>query len=234
MDLEDVVNIAQVHLVTFLGLFALERHPDKLQKFKDNFRSYNSIICTEKDILDKNKANFTCFLKQRLEDVVRVCRQKAKNIKGIVAEEFLVFKGSKLPPNDIEELLEDYEKYGYRKLSPAAFKSIKKRMRNKQEGPVYLENGIWYVCVPIRKKTLSLSDFACNNYDPYDNLHNKNPEELLEMKQENGWEGKLVSFNMASDEERIDLIKNFVVNNMDNSSLKEEVRIAKRFLGVLE
>jgi hypothetical protein len=146
----------------------------------------------------------------------------------------LVFKGSKLPPNDIEELLEDYEKYGYRKLSPAAFKSIKKRMRNKQEGPVYLENGIWYVCVPIRKKTLSLSDFACNNYDPYDNLHNKNPEELLEMKQENGWEGKLVSFNMASDEERIDLIKNFVVNNMDNSSLKEEVRIAKRFLGVLE
>jgi len=230
LGLEDVVNNGQVQLISFLGLFALERNPKKLADFKRNFRSRNSIICSKADVLCKNQANFTCFLKQRLDDMVRICKQKAKNIKGVVAEEFVVFRGEKKPPKDIEDLLENYEKYGYAPLTTTAFKTIKKRMRNRQEGPVYLDGGVWYVCVPIRKKMLNLVDFACNNYDPYDNLHNMNPEEVLERRECTDWDGKWLRFNMISNDERAEVLKNFIVANEGRVELKEELKTAKKFL----
>ena len=233
LDLEDLVNISQIHLVSFLGLFALERNPKKMSEFKKLFKKRNKVRCSKEDLLNKNKANFTCFLKQRLEDVVRVCRQKAKNIKGMSAEEFLVFRGSKKPPKDIEDLLENYEKYDYHPLGTSAFKTIRKRMRNKQEGPVYLDNGVWYVCVPIRKKSLNLNDFACNNYNPYDNMHNMNPEEILEKSQETNWEEKWLEFSSTPNQDKAKVIESFVKQNKGNRNLKEELKIAHKLLGSL-
>jgi hypothetical protein len=230
LDLEDVVSTGQIHLVSYLGLFALERNPKKLADFKRSFRNRNSIICSKENILDKNKANFTCFLKQRLEYVVRVCKQKAKNIKGLSAEEFLVFKGTKVPPNDIEDLLSNHEKYGYHPLGSSVFKTIKKRMKNRQEGPVYKDGDQWYVCVPIRKKSITLTDFTCNNYDPRDNLHNMTPEQVFEKNEASDWDGKLLKFNACSDNDRVEVIKKFVAENENNPKLKEELRTARRFL----
>ena len=231
LDLEDILNISQIHLVSFLGLFALERTPDKLSEFKRNFRSHNSIKCTKEDILDKNKANFTCFLKQRLEDVVRVCRQKAKNIKGLVAEEYTVFRGNKKPPTDIEDLLLNHKQYEYNHIATALFKSIKKRMTSKQDGPVYVHDNIWYVCVPIRKNKLELTDFICNNVSPYDNLHNMTPEETFEKNEtEETIENKIQEFNGSSNKQKAKIIKNFIEINGKKQDFKEEISIAKKLL----
>lgn len=231
LDLEDVVNITQTHLVSFLGLFALERNPKKMAEFKKLFKKRNSLVCSKEDLLNKNKANFTCFLKQRLEDVVRVCRQKAKNIKGVSAEDFQVFRGAKEPPKDIEDLLENHSKYDYHPLGTSAFKTIRKRMRNKQEGPVYLDNDTWYVCVPIRKKSLNLNDLTTNNYSPYDNIHNMNPEQILENNQQVNWEDRWAEFNSTPDEEKTKVIESFVRQNKGNSELKQELAFATKLLG---
>ena len=48
LDLEDVLNNGQVQLVSFLGLFALEKNPKKLADFKRNFRSKNSLFAPKK------------------------------------------------------------------------------------------------------------------------------------------------------------------------------------------
>jgi len=223
LDLEDVLNVGQTHLISFLGLYALECNPKKLADFRKSPKRNTSV-------LDKNKANFTCFIKQRLNDLVRVCKQKAKNIKGVVAEEFVVFRGTKRPPKDIEDLLENHDRYGYSPLTTTAFKTIKKRMHNKQEGPIYLDNKVWYVCVPIRKKNLNFTDFTCNNYNPYDNLHNMTPEEVFEKAEGSDWDGKWLKFNAISNDERIDILKNFITKNQGNPTYKEELKTAKRFL----
>lgn len=231
LDMEDVLNSAQVQLISFLGLYALERNPKKLADFKHTFRSRNSIICKKEDVLNKNQANFTCFLKQRMEDMVRVCRQKAKNIKGFSAEEFLVFRGEKEPPKDHEDLLENHEKHGYKPLGTSVFKTIKKRMKDRQEGPVYLDGNTWYVCVPIKRKHLALTDFACNNADPYDNLHNMTPEAFYERAEsENAFESNSLRFHASSDREKFGLIKSFVNQNAKNIEFKEELDIAYKML----
>lgn len=261
LDLEDVVNISQIHLISFLGLFALERDVAKLNEFKQKFKGLNSIKCTKEDILNKNKANFTCFLKQRLEDVVRVCRQKAKNVKGLLAEEFSVFRGTKKPPSDIEDLFLNHKKYGYNPVGTSVFKTIKKRMVSKQDGPVYLHNNVWYVCVPLRKKKLELIDFACNNVDPYSNIHNMTPEEVLEMKESSStYEEDDSDLKSMSSYDKKRIIKNFIKHREDvletieiklnilknngskvkethikqHSALKEELKTAKQFLERLD
>lgn len=225
LDYEDVLSSSQVHLVSFLGLFALERNPQKLDDFIRKFRGHNSIKCTDEDLLDKNKANFTCFLKQRLEDMIRICHQKAKNIKGIVAEEFIVFTGSKQPPLDIEDLIENHHSYGYKPLGTSTFKTIRKRFKSKQDGPVYLDGNTWYVCVPIKKKALSLTDFTCNNYDPYANLHNMDPEQALQTKQQD-----ITLFGKLSNQEQARVIELFLKENKNNSKFKEEIETAHEYL----
>jgi hypothetical protein len=231
LDLEDVLNTSQVYLACYLGLFALEINLEKLENFKSNFRNHNSILCTEEDLLNKNKADFTCFLKQRLEDLVRVCRQKAKNIKGISAEEFVVYRGNTMPPKDIEDLLENHDKYGYKPLGTSVFKTIRKRMKDRQEGPVYLDNDVWYVCVPIRKKSLALTDFTCNNFSPYDNIHNMTPEEIFEKEEtESRIKDNQLKFKSFSNKEKARIVKLFVNENQKNSKLKEEVNLARKFL----
>jgi hypothetical protein len=230
LDLEDVFNNGQIQLISFLGLFALECTPQKLADFERSFTNRNSIVCSKQDILNKNKSSFTCFLKQRLDDMVRVCKQKAKNIKGLVAEEYVVFKGTKLPPRDMEDLLENHEKYGFRPMTTTAFKAIKNKMSVNQDGPYYFNDGVWYVCVPVRKKVLGLVDFACNNYDPYDNLHNMTPEQVFDRLEGLDWEGKLLKFNAVSNNERMDIIKDFISKNKNNPTFKEELKTAKKYL----
>jgi hypothetical protein len=233
LDVEDVVNIAQVQLVSYLGSFALERNPKKLEAFKKTFRSHNSIRCSENDLLDKNKANFTCFLKQRMEDLVRVCKQKARNIKGLPTDEFVVFTGSKQPPNDIEELLDSHEWYGYKPVSNSAFKTIKKQLEN-QQGPVYLLDENWYVCVPLKRKALSLHDFTCQDHNPYDSLHNMTPEDIFQKSQEEYQsQDKYTEFHSFSNTDKCRIVKMFMSENKKNPELEEEVRFAKKYLETL-
>jgi hypothetical protein len=103
-------------------------------------------------------------------------------------------------------------------------------MKNKQEGPVYLENGVWYVCVPVRQKALTLNDFACNNYNPYDNLHNMSAEEILEKAEETDWEKLWDDFNNIPSFNRREILCNFINENKKNKELKQEIKLAKKFL----
>jgi hypothetical protein len=233
LDLEDVLNIAQVQLVSYLGSFALERDSIKMEAFKKTFRSHSSIRCTANDLLDKNKANFTCFLKQRLEDLVRVCKQKSRNIKGMSSDEFVVYMGTKRPPNDIEDLHETHQQYGYELVSQSAFKNIKKSFKD-QVGPVYLLGEVLYICVPLKKRFLKLTDFTCQNYNPYDSLHNMTPEELYQIKEEESKsENNRIEFDSFSNEEKSRIVEMFMIENDKNPKFSEEMATAKRLLETL-
>jgi len=226
LDWEDVMSTSKIYLATYIGLFALERKAKKLAKFKKLFKKLNQRKCEKEDILNKNKADFTCFLKQRLQDLVRVCKQKAKNIKGLVAEEFLVFTGTKQPPLDIEDLLENHSAYDYHPLNSGVFKTVKKNFKN-QEGPVYRYKKKWYVCVPIRKKALSTNDITNSDMDPSNNIWSLNPEQFLDYKETNTEEWL---FKKSSKKTKVKIVKEFFDKNWNNPELREEVKIAKEYL----
>lgn len=227
---EDVANIARVHLVSFLGLFSLEKMDKKYIDFLALYTSKYGETPSELSIQNKNKANLTMFIKQRMEDVVRICRQKARNIKGLPVEEFYVFYGPKKPPKILRLLLENHEKYGFKKLDLATFKSIKKKMKIKNN-EAFKFAGFWYVTVPLEHRPLSITDFAGAGIDPRDSIHNRNPEEALIIKRkEEEFERKKAVFSGHSDERKIRIMRDFIRKNKKNPELREEVGLAKKYL----
>lgn len=230
-NLEDVESISQVHLVSFLGLFSMEKLPEKYEDFVSKFKDRHDTDDTpsEKDVLEKNKANFTLFLKQRLEDLVRVCRQKARNIKGFPAEEFHVFYGQNKPPKILRNLLENNEKFGFRKLEMPVFKSIKKKI--KSESNIFKYSGNWYVAVPLEQKGLSLLDFSGADLNPHDNIHNMTPEEILfGIENEESLKSQKISFSKTPKSEKIEIMKSFIEKNNNKIEFSDEIKAAKKFL----
>lgn len=232
--LEDLVNIAYIHLVNFLGLFSLEKTEQKYEEFIEKHIQKKGFPPDKKDISQKNKANFTLFLKQRMEDVVRVCRNKARNIKGLPSEEFYVYCGESDPPEDERELLRNHKKYKYRKVDINVFRSIKRKAKQKNNLP-FKFNGLWYICVKLEQKILTLSDFKDVGLDPYDNMHNKNPEEIYLLRQrEIQFEENKENFYGHSDQYQVKIIKSFIEKNENNSFYREEIDLAKKYVDKLE
>lgn len=223
---EDLINTGNVHLVSFLGLFAIENDEQKLSNFKKGFHNTNEREATEFDILDKNKAIFTMFLKQRFEDVVRVCGQKARNIKGLYTEHYHVFCGPQKPPLVIGNLIKNYEKLGFKKISLPVFKSIRKKINNKHNA-IFQFDGLWYVCVSVEQKELRLTDFCSAGQDPYDNLHHMDPETTYELK---FWKEKVESFENSNRSYKLNKLRDFVQKYQNNSKYKKEISTAKKML----
>ena len=228
---DDVLNIGRVQLVSFLGLYSLDKKKDKRKEWMIKFRIENEREPQQKDIDQKNKANFTMFFKQRMEDLVRVCRQKVRNIKGQPSEEYVVFCSENPPPKNIKKLLREHEELGYKKLDLSVFKSIRKKADTAHNTTMFKFNDIWYVAIATDQRDLQLDDIIGSGSNPYDNFHNKSPEQLYEEKQEVDLHK---SFNERSDYRKKNTLKKFIAKNRNKGDYIEEVDAAKKLLRSLE
>jgi hypothetical protein len=224
---DDVLNIGRVHLVSFLGLYALDKTETKKREFEVKFHVYNGRHAEEKDIEQKNKANFTMFFKQRMEDLVRVCRQKVRNVKGQPSEEFAVFCGTKKPPKKYPILLKQFQELGYKKVDFAVFKSIRKKADVNHDATIFEFGGLWYVAIALEQKNLELDDLIGSEYNPYDNAHNAQPDQNLEEKEVQMF---TALFEDRSNYRKKILLKKFVAENKNRAHYKEEVSTARKLL----
>lgn len=230
MDWEDIVSIGKTHLVSYLGLFSMQT-PEKLDKFIDRIYEDTGEAPTLSDILDKDKADFTMFLKQRMEDLVRICRQKVKNIRGQLADEFLVFYGPEAPPDDHNKLIKGYGKLGFKKLDATKFKTLKRKQENKQEGPVYEINGLFYVTIRIDHRQLTIHDLIGAGLNPYDNIHNMNPEDImLQIATEVDFQKNKEKWEAEPRHKRIKKIRDFIIDKGNDPRYTEEVNTARRMI----
>jgi hypothetical protein len=227
---DDVVSVANVHLVSFLGLFSLDKMPDKHANFVATHKIEHGRKPNSSDLLQKNRANFTIFLKQRMEDLVRVCRQKARNIKGLPTEEYFFYYGPKKPPANLKDLAGSHEKYGYRKLDTAVYKSIRKQIRI-DDASVFKFNGNYYVAVMVDQKVLSVTGFVGAGMDPYDSIHNMTPEQTFFNTEDTKiWEKREETFKKIAKPFKVAIIKEFIEKNSKNPKFKGEVETAIKVL----
>jgi hypothetical protein len=228
---DDILNIGRVHLVSFLGLYSLEQNEVKKLEFEEKFEKYQFKKPEAKDYDQKNKANFTMFFKQRMEDLVRVCHQKIRNVKGQNSEEYLVFCGSNKPPKNYRKLLREYQELGYKKVDFAVFKSVRKKAGVCFDASIFEFGGTWYVAIALEKKNLEIEDLVLSGSNPYDNYHNKRPDDLYEEKEESNYQA---IFESRSGYRKKTTLKRFIAKNKNNRHYKEEIMAAKRLLKTIE
>jgi hypothetical protein len=224
---DDILNVGRVHLVSFLGLYALDRMEDKKKKWTVHFLIDNDKEPDEKDAEQKNKANFTMFFKQRMEDLVRVCRQKVRNIKGQPSEEYISFCGSEKPPKYPKRLLKEFDILGYKKIDFAIFKSIRKKADVNHDATIFQFDNLWYVALALEQKQLDLDDIVGAGSDPYENKHNMQPDELYKEKE---FEEFQALFSRKSNERKVTIIRKFIAKNRKNVHYKEEINVARKLL----
>ena len=233
MELDDVTNIGRVHIINFIGLFEFSetKNPDKYQEFLKLFAKKNgNTLPNLEDVQGKNKANLTMFMKQRMEDLVRICKQKAKNIRGLRIDEYIPFHGPNPPPEELYKLLEDNEAYGFKRLDSVAFKALKKRVKADIKEP-FSHAGVWYVAVPLEQRSLNILDLEGAGLDPMDGDHYKDPERLLLEKENENWlDRKKKVYKNYSREEKAKVLLEFIDRNETNPIFQHEIIIAKRFL----
>lgn len=242
LEKQDIINIGRVQLVSFLSLFAMQRLSEEKQRdFVNKHFKRHGCLPTKKDFLDKNKANFTLFLKQRMTDLVRVCRQKFRNIKGTDSSVALTYRG----PEDfsLEEIGENFHKkyssLGFKKISIESYKSAKKaankgEVSDPQENNFYY-NGSLYIYIPVEIKLLTQEDLVSAGYDPYENFHNRTPEENF-LNEEGAFllNEKKKLFNRSSRYGKIRTIKKFIKQNINNPIYGYEIKLARDYLKTLK
>jgi hypothetical protein len=234
MTLDDVQAIGNVHVVNFIGLFEISptKNVEKYENFLDALAE-RDVEITEEKLLGKNRANLTLFLKQRMEDLVRICKQKAKNIKGMRVDEYIPFYGDQTPPIELYKLLKDSGAYGFKRLDNAQFRAIRKKVKAKHGEP-FQWGGRWYVSVLLEQRPLAIADLVGAGLDPYESEHNLNPEEILLRKHEEIRIDKQIKmFKNGSKEEKAKTILAFVEKNADNPKYQEEVITARKMLRTL-
>jgi hypothetical protein len=234
LEKEDLINIAHVHIVNFLGLFSLENLPDKYSDFASSFKSNHGRKPKKQDLLDKNQANFTMFLKQRMEDVVRICRQKVKNIKGFNIENYFYYYGTNTPPKRLTDLIKNHDRLGFRKMESSVYKSIRKKAKVFDYEPFMIGNN-YYIAVPVGKKTLTVEDLNGAGMNPRDTLHNMDPEEVYATLEENlVWERRQELFDSKTPQAKANIIRHFIRRNKGKRGYREEIKTARKLLKELE
>lgn len=232
MGVDDVVAIGNINLVNFLGLFEMtpNKNADKYQEFAALVKRLRKRDMTIIDLENKNKANLTLFMKQRMEDLVRICKQKAKNIKGVRVDEYVPFHGIPTPPDDLYKLLEDNELYGYYRCDMNLYRAIRKRQK-KKVGEKFQFSGEWYVTVPLDQRNVTILDLAGAGLDPRESFHNMNPEEILfKRESEIKFDIRIKKYKNSSKEEKAQTIMSFVEKNEDNPIFQEEITTARKLL----
>jgi hypothetical protein len=224
---EDILNIGRVHLVSFLGLYSLEQMNDKRKEWMIKFTINNGKDPQVADFEQKNKANFTMFFKQRMEDLVRICRQKVRNIKGQPSEDFIVFCGSNKPPKNVKELLKDNDQFGYKKIDFSIFKSIRRKADVNSDATIFKFDNIWYVAIALEQKSLDIEDILGSSSNPYENFHNKRPDELLNEKDEKNFK---TFFHSRSNYRKRVILQKFIAKNKDLVHYKDEIKTARKLL----
>ena len=224
---EDVINIGRIHLVSFLGLYALDQNAVKKAEFEDVFERRNFKKPESADYLQKDRAIFSLFLKQRMEDLVRVCRQKARNVRGQVTEQHFVFFGRNKPPKNTRELLTRHREFEYHKLDYSIFKSIRKKADISADCNMFQFNSTWYVVVAVDQKGLAIDDLMNSNYNPYENYHTKKPDDLIMEKE---CERLCKGYGVKTDLKKALILRQFVSRNKNDKKLSKEVSLARKLL----
>lgn len=227
MGYEDIQNIGRVHLVSFLCLYSMESSKEKKDQYIERIVQSEYRMPEEKDFDQKNKANFTFFLKQRMEDLVRVCRQKVRNINGYPYEEYVVFCGKENLPKNIYRLMKNYEELGYKKIDFSIFKSIRKKSNVSKDSNVFKFEDMWYVALATDQKKIAQEDIEVSDFSPHDNSHNLRPDEFYIEKESNLLYGV---FENKSSFKKIKILRKFIAKNRTNRQYKEEILTARKLL----
>jgi hypothetical protein len=231
LELEDVMNISLVHLVSYLGCYSLQ-FSDIGKKKVANKRAKEEY--SEEEVKRKDLSNMIVFIQQRMKDLVRVFKQKNRNIMGEkhVAVLYQLID-VEIPCSD-EDLLKSPHRYGYRRVPPSQYNEIKRKLGRYPEKGKFSVGDIKYRYVSSQTAPVWIEDYE--NYESLSvfNQIDKVPpqEEQFELLKRYRMERLLDRYEKAPKKLKIKMLKR-VEKILSSKGMNKELELARRILGKL-
>lgn len=148
MDLEDVENIARVYTVSYLGLYSMDKNPQKKERFKKSFEEKEKRKTRKADIDKKDNYSLIAFLEQRLLECAHVLRQYCKGEAGFIYYSvFYRVHGDQWPTDD--ELINSPKRYGWERLTWVDFTKIRDKFLTMTSGySIEIDGTLYRVAAP--------------------------------------------------------------------------------------
>lgn len=230
-DLDDIIAIANVYMLGYMGLYSIKNNPEEYKKYLSKWRTTNGNKCSpsSSDVENNERNRLINFLRQRLQHCATICARKARNItvgydrRGVFAET------TKAVGAHDENILADCSKYGFRKVTQAEFKQIKKDCRGSSS--LTDKDGFAIKEIEILNNGISHEDYSLifntNQKDEYV----QNPEKhLLQKEKSDSFTNNIMKFNSLNHSAKRRLLVKFIEENKDNDRLKKEVTLARKML----
>ena len=240
--IDDIVNISWAYMHSFLGIYSFETNPESLDKFKAAFQKSKGRLPTDEEITHKERNNIINFLRQKLQTCAIFCERKSRNIvasKGDV-EYFALTQRS--IPISYNLLLEDYDFYGYRKVSESEYRTAKaeaSKLKTKEIKDSYgfkIISVNTYSEIPISLFTTNFDgpDSAASRKEVMEVIHSAfSPsveEFVLELEDDIYLSKHEKDFESMESKKKKSMLKKFISDNSNNPRLKKEIRTARKIL----
>lgn len=212
---EDVISLAKVYLLNYIGNNSLMYHPDKAEKELAKIKNK-----TEEGLLNKEIANLHLNIRQRLGDAARLCTLKSQNYYSSQLKK-MCFKGPVSSDISDDEFLSSIEFLNYEKVTLKEYRTAKIATKAKNKNFVD-NNGVFYKMVYI------MPSIHCEiSTEPF-----KNRDALIDLETDLKIEQNIDWYEKLPKEEKIEMLKSFVLENKGNKKLKQELREARRQIKV--
>lgn len=225
---EDVIAITNVYMLSYMALYSIQTNPKEMENVLKK-RKIESLPDSEILRIDRNR--LINFLRQRLHHCGTLCARKARNItvgadrRGVFAETATTFKTASK-----EMILENYKKYGYRKITLMEYKQALDKARLAGTKDLIDSNGFKIFRVELLNDGISETDYRIL-VESNQSFTSRPPDVILEKIEEDSiLEGKRRKFNGMTPEERSKVLNTFLRKNKGDQGLKKEIKLAKKML----
>ena len=242
--LEKLRALADIFRPYGIRLFLTARFsaPIELDKFKTAFQKSKGRLPTDEEITHKERNNIINFLRQKLQTCAIFCERKSRNIvasKGDV-EYFALTQRS--IPISYNLLLEDYDFYGYRKVSENEYRIAKAEASKLKTKEIKDSYGFKIISVSTYSE-IPISLFTTNFDGPDSTASRKEVMEVkhsafspsvedfvLEMEDDMYLSKYEKDFDSMESKSKKSMLKKFISDNLGNPRLKKEIRTARKIL----
>jgi len=235
--IDDIVNISWTYMHSFLGIYSFESNPDSLEKFKKAFINSKGREPTQDEIVRKERNNIINFLRQKLQTCVIFCERKSRNIvasRGDVAYFALTQRSI---PVSYNLLLEDYDFYGYRKVSESEYRKCKIQANKDKVEEVKDSYGFkiisinTYSEIPVSLFNIT-EGWESEEWGEIDHavLSPSVEDFVMEMEDDVYLSKHEKDFESIDKSTKKTMLKKFISENLKNTRLKTELKAARKIL----
>ena len=227
VDEDDINSLAQMFTLYYMELYSVRKNKESLDKFIEKYQRREGRTPTEVEITASEKNHLISFLRQKIKHADTVCGRKARSIICSRGVRMVLAITADTKPAADDEILADYKKFGYRKVTQKELKEIKETATTKD---LVDKDGFAIVEITRHADNMSKADYDSIMHSNV-NIYSSSPEENLAESYNNQelsmYREKFAEMTLK---ERKRILNKFIKANRGNKKMKVEMRAAKELL----